>query len=100
MTEIRMTRNKQHYQLYVKNHAKTKMVCHAISSLVCCLAGALRNSDQVDRLITDMDYGDSHIDCYINGERAEEDFTAILIGFLQIQKNHPDEVKIEQNIFL
>ena len=99
MTEITATRNGQHYCLEAHNHAATTEVCAGVSALLYALEGSLFNCDGVICHYSRMVSGEAKIEYIATDPEAKACMHVVLIGLMQIEKAHPDEIKISQNFF-
>ena len=86
-------------QIEVQDHAADKLVCAAVSAVSYTLAGAISNmlkQDAVKRL--KMHDGDFIIEIAPGFELEGINNTIMrvgLIGYLQLQKSYPDDVKVQ-----
>jgi len=99
MTEVIASKEKNHYKIQAKNHAGSSEVCNGISAILYALEGALFNNDYVCEHISTLTPGNAEIAAVCLDSTAAEDFRMALIGIMQIQKAHPGEVGVSQNIF-
>ena len=99
MTEVKATVNGRHYRIEAHGHAGSSTVCNAVSALLYALEGALVNHDSAVCHFSRLQPGDAEIECIAQDDLPAEDFRCILIGLMQIELAHPDEIKINQNLF-
>lgn len=100
MTEITAKKINNHYRIDAVNHAESKQVCAAISGLLYALEGCLFNHDTVYAHYSKLDFGDAYIEFLTEDPLPAEDFRCVLIGLLQVEASHPDEVRVTQNLII
>lgn len=98
MTEVYITKDKTRYKLKAYNHAGTNEVCAGVSAIIYALEGALFNNDYAADHVSTLEPGHAEIEAICSDHTAAEDFRMAAIGLMQIQKAHPDEIGISQNI--
>ena len=99
MTIVNATKNHGHYRIEIDNHADSKIVCAAVSSLVYALAGAVANNPTVQTHYETLEPGHALVDYLSDDPTGEEDMRMCVIGLKQIQLAHPEEISITENIF-
>lgn len=98
MTEIVANKFGKLYRISIDHHAATDEVCHAISTLIYTLEGALFNNDKATEHVSTLEPGHAEVSAY-GGETVYEDFKVILLGLMQIQMAYPEQINIVQNFF-
>lgn len=99
MTEIVANRYNNHYRLEVDGHADEHDTCVMVSVLVQTLLVALWNNPNVHAVYPTLEDGHAVIEFLADDVTGEEDMRCILIGMIQLQKDHPEGINITQNIF-
>lgn len=99
MTEITVTAKDNHYRLEAEYHADDSRICAGISAILYALEGALINNADVKVHYSKLEPGHAVIEYLSAADTAEEDMRMALIGLLQIEKSHPDSIKIVQDMF-
>jgi len=100
MTKIKVTKVNSHIRFEAENHADTKEVCAGISALLCTLHGAIENCETAYPVYAQLDPGHTVIEYLAQNEVAEWIGYTILIGLMQIELAHKEEVTVTQNIFI
>lgn len=97
MTQVYCEKYGIRYKVRAKGHAEgSPEVCAAVSGLLYALAGYLENGDGMMNIITRrMESGNVSLD-FEGGIRAEAVYNMALIGLLQIEKSHPEYIKVER----
>lgn len=99
MVEVYAKKEKNKYCLKALNHAGTDSVCNAVSAIIYALEGALFNNDYAMEQISTLKPGEAEITATCIDPTAAEDFKMAVIGLMQIEKAHPQEIGVSQNIF-
>lgn len=94
MTQVYLEQDGNRYTVFCKDHAESSEGCAAISTLCCTLAGYLHNIDCTVHA-EKIDSGDVRICFTGDGERAQAAFEMTSVGFLQLEKSYPSEVRVD-----
>lgn len=95
MTKVYCERYGSCFKVRARGHAEgSPEVCAAISSLLYALAGYLENDKKITTISRKLDSGDVYISFY-GGIRAWTVYDMTLIGLMQIEKSHPDHIKVD-----
>lgn len=88
MTVIHINENEK--KIILNGHADDSRVCAGISALVYAFKGYL------DNFAVECDYRieSGEVFCHIKDEKGTEVFNLLTIGLMQIEKAHPENVKI------
>lgn len=96
MTFVYCEKDGDRYTVAAKGHATgSPEVCAAVSGLLYALAGYAQNEKGVGRLHGRIEPGDFSL-TFDGDERAEAVYSMTLIGLFQIEKSHPEYIKVEQ----
>lgn len=100
MTIVYCEKKGDQYTITANGHSTgSPEVCAAVSGLLYALAGYVENEkdekDGVQSVIGRMANGNFFI-VFHGKERAEAVYNMTLIGLLQIEKSHPEYIKVER----
>lgn len=102
MTRVYCEKGGRRYTVTALGHADgSPEVCAAISGILYALLGYVKNAQDESMIVYSdrISSGDVAID-FRGGENAEAVYDMTLIGLLQIEKSHPEYIKVErQEIF-
>lgn len=100
MIHVNITRKDDSYELSVTGHAGygqagKDIVCASASTLAYTLLGFLENCPTVEDLDTIERSGEMEIACKGSGKYIKTAFTMTAIGFLQLEKAYPQNVRVD-----
>lgn len=97
MTRVYCEKNGNWYTVTAKGHATgSQEVCAAVSSLLYALAGYVKNEKKsLSSAEWSIDSGDVFV-LFRGGEKARAVFDMTVIGLLQIEKSHPEYIRVER----
>lgn len=83
------------YTVQARGHADgSPEVCAAVSGLLYALAGYAENDRKIRMLGRKLESGDFSI-TFLGRNQAKAVYNMTLIGLLQIEKSHPEYIKVE-----
>lgn len=96
MTYVYCEKDGNRYTVTAKGHATgSPEVCAGVSGILYALAGYLENGDGIGTLHGRIEPGDFSVTFDGDG-RADAVYNMALIGLLQIEKSHPEYIKVER----
>ncbi len=98
MTRVYCESHGNRYTVCARGHAEgSPQVCAAISGIMYALLGYVKNAqDESTIAYSDrLSDGDVEID-FRGGENAEAVYDMAVIGLLQIEKSHPEYIRVER----
>lgn len=99
MTKVYCDKYAGRYKVRARGHAEgSPEVCAAVSGLLYALAGYLENQKGITTIGRRLDSGDVSL-TFDGGIRAEAVYNMTLIGLMQIEKSHPEYIKVEYQEF-
>ena len=98
MVEIIVEKERERRTIQVHGHAGESIVCAGVSAIAFALLGTLRNLNHC-ALQTSIDAGELMIQTTTPTAECDTCIKMALIGWLQIEKAHPDDVHCTQNYF-
>lgn len=96
MTRIYCEKRGNWYTVQASGHADgSEQVCAAVSGLLYALAGYAENDREIRVLGRKIESGDFSI-TFMGINRAKAVYDMAVIGLLQIEKSHPDVLRVER----
>ena len=104
MIDVVISRNKWDYELSMHGHADYAdfgydIVCAAASAIAYTLLGYLNNCEKVTDIDTVEKSGDFEVFCSGKGVEIKTAFHMTAIGFLQMEKTYPNNVRVDVSGF-
>lgn len=98
MTDITINVDRNHYHVLADGHSGESTVCAGISALTQMLGGCILNYDDIKNYVFDISDGHTEYEFTSPNWKVLEDVKAMTIGLLQIERSHPQNIRIKQNI--
>lgn len=99
MTTVKTQCGKDRYEIIAKGHATGSVAgCGYISGLLYSLAGYLVNAEGICLDRRRMESGDVVLR-FRGGERARAAYDMTLIGLKQLERSHPELIRVTEDTF-
>lgn len=95
MTKVRvLTNNLNYVRMSVEGHADTSNVCAGISAICYALSGFCENNRSHLEFLSHTENSGNYLITVKGDEVINAAFEMAVIGLMQIEKSHPDELKV------